>query len=73
MKEIKKINKCGGKIMKLEENIETSIIFYVSGLLFILIGLILMYSEYSIWNYEVIVIGVVFLLLGIDASRKPTD
>ena len=67
------MNKCGGRIMKLEENIETSIIFYVSGLLFILIGLILMYMGYSIWDYEVIAIGVVFLLLGIDASRKPTD
>ena len=59
--------------MKLEENIETSIIFYVSGFLFILIGLILMYNGYSTWDYEVIAIGVVFLLLGIDASRKPTD
>jgi hypothetical protein len=59
--------------MKLNDNTETALIFYVSGSLFILIGLILMYMRYSTWSYEVIAIGVVFLLLGIDASRKPTD
>lgn len=56
-----------------DENTKISAIFYISGLLFILIGLVLMFNRYTIWSYELIAMGVVFLLLGIDASRKPTD
>ena len=59
--------------MKAGENIETLAIFYISGFLFILIGLILMYMGYDIWSYEVIAMGAVFLLLGMDASRNPND
>ena len=59
--------------MKLDEKIETATIFYITGFLFILIGVVLTYMGYSNWDYEVIAMGVVFLLLGIDASRKPTN
>lgn len=61
----------GGNIMRSGQNIEFLAIFYASGFLFILIGLILMHRGHIIWSYEVIAMGVVFLLLGIDASRKP--
>lgn len=55
------------------ENTKIQAIFCVLGFLFILVGLILMHNNYDIWSYEIIIMGVVFLLLGIDASRKPTD
>ena len=59
--------------MNWDENAKTLSIFYVSGFLFILVGLMLMYNEYSTWSYEVIAMGIVFLLLGIDANRRPTN
>ena len=59
--------------MKLDQRIENAAIFYITGFLFILIGVVLLNMRYSNWNYEVIVMGVVFLLLGVDASRKPTN
>lgn len=59
--------------MKLDQKIETAAVFYITGFLFILIGVVFTYMNYSDLNYEVIVMGAVFLLLGIDASRKPTD
>lgn len=59
--------------MKLGENIKFLAIFYISGFLFILVGLILRYRGYNTWSYELIAMGVVFLLLGVDTSRKPTD
>lgn len=59
--------------MKLDQRIETAAVFYITGFLFILIGVVLLNMRYDNWNYEVIAMGVVFLLLGIDASRKPTD
>ena len=59
--------------MKLDKKIGNAAIFYITGFLFILIGVVLTYMSYSDLDYEVIAMGIVFLLLGVDASRKPTD
>ncbi len=59
--------------MKLDKKIENAAIFYITGFLFILIGVVLTYMNYSDLDYEVIAMGIVFLLLGVDASRKPID
>lgn len=59
--------------MNWDENTKSLSIFYVSGFLFILAGLMLMHNGYSTWSYEVVAMGIVFSLLGIDASRKPIN
>jgi len=59
--------------MSWDENTKIPAMFYVSGVSFILAGLILMYNRDSVRSYEVIIMGILFLILGIDASRKPTN
>ncbi len=56
--------------MKSDGHTETSLISYITGFLFILVGLILIYTQYDIADYGAIVIGVLFLLFGITESKK---
>ncbi len=56
--------------MKLGKNAKITVAFCISGFLLILIGLILMHNGHIIWSYKAIGMGMVFLLLGIDANRK---
>lgn len=61
-----------GKHMKLDGNAETSLISSATGGLFILIGLVLLYTQHDNLDYAVIAIGVLFLLFGIREIRKST-
>ncbi len=50
---------------------ENSKTFYISGLLLILIGLILINRDFNILDYSLLGIGVVLLVLGINETIKP--
>ena len=56
--------------MKLDGHTETSLISYATGVLFILVGLILIYTQYNVLDYAVIIIGAIFLLFGINEAKK---
>jgi len=59
-----------GKNMKSGKYTENSIKFYIIGLVFVLVGLILINIDFSILDYSLIGIGIVLLILGIDETLK---
>jgi EamA domain-containing membrane protein RarD len=56
--------------MKSGKYTENSIKFYIIGLMFVLVGLILLNIKFSILDYSLIGIGVVLLILRIDETIK---
>jgi hypothetical protein len=56
--------------MKSGKNTENSMKFYIIGLLFVLVGLILINVKFNILDYSLIGIGAVLLILGIDETIK---
>lgn len=51
--------------------LENSKTFYISGLLFILIGLILISLDFNFLDYSLLGIGIVLLVLGLNETIKP--
>jgi len=49
---------------------ENSIRFYIIGLLFIIVGLILINMNYNTLDYSIIAIGILLLILGINETLK---
>ena len=56
--------------MKSGKYTENSIKFYFIGLVFVLVGLIIINIDFSILDYSLIGIGIVLLILGIDETLK---
>ena len=56
--------------MKSGKYTENSMKFYIIGLMFVLVGLILLNIKFSIFDYSLIGIGIVLLILGIDETIK---
>ena len=56
--------------MKSGKNTENSMKFYIIGLMFVLVGLILINVKFNILDYSLIGIGAVLLILGIDETIK---
>ena len=56
--------------MKSGKNTENSMKFYIIGLLFVLVGLILINVKFNILDYSLIGIGAVLLILGINETIK---
>ena len=50
---------------------ENSKTFYISGLLLILIGLILINTDFNFLDYSLLGIGIVLLVLGINETIRP--
>ncbi len=57
-------------MMKSEKFTENSKKFYLIGFLFILIGIILNYMDYSTFDYSIIGIGILLVILGVNESIK---
>jgi uncharacterized membrane protein HdeD (DUF308 family) len=56
--------------MKSGRYTENSIRFYIIGLLFIIVGLILINMNYNTLDYSIIAIGILLLILGINETLK---
>lgn len=56
--------------MKSEKYLENSKKLYVIGLIFILIGLILININFNVLDYSVIGIGIILLVLGLNETIK---
>ena len=56
--------------MKSEKYLENSKKLYVIGLIFILIGLILININFNVLYYSVIGIGIILLVLGLNETIK---
>jgi len=56
--------------MKSGKNTENSMKFYIIGLMFVLVGLILINVKFNILDYSLIGIGAVLLILGINETIK---
>jgi len=52
--------------MKSRKYTENFIRFYIIGVLFIIVGIILINMEYNTLYYSLIAIGILFLILGIN-------
>ena len=50
---------------------ENSKTFYISGLLLILIGLILINIDFNFLDYSLLGVGIVLLVLGLNETIKP--
>jgi uncharacterized membrane protein HdeD (DUF308 family) len=50
---------------------ENSKTFYILGLLFILIGLILINLDFNLLDHSLLEIGIVLLVLGLNEAIKP--
>jgi hypothetical protein len=56
--------------MKLTKYIKNSLRYYFIGFLLILIGVILVYTNYNQVYYAIIGIGLLFIVFGINESMK---
>lgn len=56
--------------MKSRKYTENFIRFYIIGVLFIIVGIILINMEYNTLYYSLIAIGILFLILGINETLK---
>jgi hypothetical protein len=57
--------------MNLKKSFGNSNTFYLLGLIFILIGLILINVDFNFLDYSLLGIGIVILVLGLNEALKP--